>query len=567
MKELLLDIICNIIPEIKEYNLENSLTIPPSDDMWDISFPCFPLAKELKLAPPVIAQDLAKRFDWVLWIQVKVIWPYLNLFFDNWFFWNNFISKDIIYNWVKKNEKIMVEYSSPNTNKPQHLWHVRTNLIWMSLSSILERDWYDVVRCNLYNDRWIAICKSMIAYKYLWNWITPESIWIKWDHLVWEYYVKYNELCEIYGKERIEKETSEMLLAWEAWDKEVMDLWGMMNSWTLAWWNITYDRMWCEFDVLYSESQTYMDWKDIVAEWLNKWVFQVKENWAIFADLSAYGLWEKILQRWDWTSIYITQDIGTTLRKFKEHSLDKSVWVVANEQDHHFKCLFAVLDMLGYKEMAKNCYHLSYWYISLPSWRMKSREGTVVDADGLMDELEKISYELLKEHDKEILEDELILKSKKIALAALKFYFLQFSSAKDFIFDPNASISFEWKTWPYILYSYARIKSILRKSWEWEKLEFTKDFVWIWKQEKTLIKQLFNYSEAIKTASKDYEPSNLVKYLYELAQDMNTYYHNTPILIEENENTKNNRLYIISEVSKVLKDWLSLLWIDVLERM
>ena len=568
MNTIILNILLNFLPEIKEYNLENILSVPPNPEMGDISIPCFPFASILKISPAQAASDFAKRFADNPDIQAKVIWPYLNLTFSDSFLWNEFLKSKVISEWEKKNQKVMVEFSSPNTNKPQHLWHVRTNLIWMALSSILKRDWYDVVRASLCNDRWIAICKSMLAYKYFWEGKTPEDVWMKWDHFVWDFYVRYGELAPLYWAERIEAETSEMLLKWEAWDQEVLKLWRMMNDWTLAWWEVTYKKMWCEFDFVYFESDTYQDWKDIVSEWLNKWVFGKKENGAIFADLSKYGLWEKILQRWDWTSIYITQDIGTTLRKFKEHSLDKSVWVVASEQDHHFKCLFAILDMLGYSEIAKNCFHLSYWYISLPTWRMKSREWTIVDADWLMEELEVISQEIMKEHDAGISQEELIIKTDIIAMAALKFFILQYGSSKDFVFDPKASISFEGKTGPYILYSYARIKSILRKAWINEiSIGPEASLSELAPQEKLLVKDLLNYSEAIKTSSKEYEPSILVKYLYELAQDFNTFYHHLPIMTEENEKIKNSRLYLIIKVAEVLKDWLSLLGIKTLERM
>ncbi|MEA3304200.1 MAG: arginine--tRNA ligase [Patescibacteria group bacterium] len=401
MKDIILQYIQQHIPEFAENNLPIQIETPPSEEMGDFAVACFPLARTMKQAPNMIAETLAERLQSVEGIIVKNTGPYLNFFIGDALLVEN-LSKQDTCKQTEKNKKVMVEYSSPNTNKPQHLGHVRNNIIGMAMSSILSHTGYDVVKCNLYNDRGIAICKSMIAYQYLGNGETPESSGTKGDHLVGKYYVLYKELCKKEGEEKIEAETSEMLRKWEAGDRETRQLWQTMTDWVLTGYDQTYQTLGCQFDAIYKESDTYMDGKDIIQEGLEKGIFQTKENGAVFADLSEYKLDEKILQRGDGTSIYITQDLGTTLRKFNEHNLDSATWVVANEQDYHFKVLFALIDKLGYKDMTKSCHHLSYGYIQLPNGRMKSREGTVIDADSLIAELQELCKDAIQSRNLEL---------------------------------------------------------------------------------------------------------------------------------------------------------------------
>lgn len=558
--------------KIPEFEGKIPLEIPANTEFGDYAVACFALAKALRKAPPAIAAELLPRFADVSGVTVTALGPYLNFAFTDTLRIADL--RDGVVTFVTKNEKILVEYSSPNTNKPQHLGHIRNNFLGMAVSRMLEKVGYEVVKCAIFNDRGIAICKSMIAYKYLGNGETPESSGLKGDHLVGKYYVLYGKLCEDLGKERIEEETSEMLRKWEAGDTETRALWKMMNEWTISGWRHTYDKQGCEFDLTYYESETYLDGKEIVQDGLSRGLFGVKENGAIFADLTGYGLDEKILQRGDGTSIYITQDLGTTLRKFNEHRMNRSIWVVANEQDYHFKVLFALLDLLGYKDHAKNCFHLSYGYISLPSGRMKSREGTVVDADELVEELEAMALAALIVRNPDMSDEEQKHRAAVIAMAALKFHFLHFGAASDFIFNPEESISFEGKTGPYILYSYARIRSVFRKLGDtsvsaaceaFAKGSFVTDSLEA--DERSLLKQILAYGETLDTGAEKYDPSVLAKYLYELARTINSLYHSLPVISEADEAKKSFRIALLHRATEVLREGLYLLGIETLEEM
>ena len=480
--------------------------------------------------------------------------------------------------------RVLIEFSAPNTNKPQHLGHVRNNTLGMTLGSLLKRLGHDVIEINLVNDRGIHICKSMLAYQRFGEGVTPESCGKKGDHLVGDFYVKFNtelskELAalreahpefadkdndELFLETELGRSAQEMLRKWEAGDAEVRKLWEMMNSWVFKGFAETYERMGIKFDHTYLESQTYLLGKDVVQQGLEKGVFTKREDGAVICDLGKMGT--KVVLRSDGTSVYITQDLGTTLRKFNDYTPEELIWVVGDEQNLHFKMLFEMLGRLGY-DWAKRCFHLSYGMVNLPSGKMKSREGTVVDADDLFDEMSGLAAAACAERDPEIPKDELARRGEIIGLGALKFMLLKFNPRTTMIFDPQASLRFEGDTGPYVQYVCARVGSIERKIAERGIAVGEAD----WSlhdnaAERDLAVKLFYYPEVLRNAGEKRDCSGVVDYLLDLAKAFNAFYRECPVLNAPAELLP-GRLKLAQAVKAVLTDGLNTLTIDVPEIM
>lgn len=478
-------------------------------------------------------------------------------------------------------QKVMVEYSSPNTNKPLHLGHIRNNLLGFSVAQILAAAGYDVVKVNLVNDRGIHICKSMLAWQKFGNGETPESSGLKGDHLVGKYYVLFDkayktQIEELKAEGQTEeeakknapfiKEAQQMLQKWEAGDAEVINLWKTMNEWVYAGFTETYKQLGVDFDKYYYESNTYLLGKDIIEEGLQKEVFFKKPDGSVWIDLTADGLDEKLVLRSDGTSVYITQDLGTAQLKYNDFHMDRSIYVVGNEQDYHFKVLFLILNKLG-KAGAGGLFHLSYGMVDLPSGKMKSREGTVVDADDLMAEMEttaKQQTEAMGKVDAFTEEDKLAL-YHTIGMGALKYFLLKVDPKKRLLFDPNESVDFQGHTGPFIQYTHARIKSVLsRVEYQPNKnIEITE----LSGVERDLIVLLSQFPTVIKEAANGYSPAVIANYVYELAKAYNKFYHEKSILQAEDEVLKQFRLQLSASSAKVISKAMALLGIDVPERM
>ena len=482
--------------------------------------------------------------------------------------------------------RVLIEFSAPNTNKPQHLGHVRNNTLGMALASLLKRVGHDVIEVNLVNDRGIHICKSMTSYQIAGEGKTPESTGIKGDHLVGNFYVEYNKMLsaeiaklkaekpeladkdseELFLETALGQRTQAMLQKWEAGDEEVRALWKMMNSWVFAGFAETYKRMGINFDHTYLESETYLLGKDIIASGLERGVFTKREDGAVICDLGKMG--KKVVLRSDGTSVYITQDIGTTQLKYNDYKPEKMVWVVGDEQNLHFQMLFEIMKRLGF-DWAKDLFHLSYGMVNLPNGRMKSREGTVVDADDLFDEMAALAAAACKERGgEELSEEELKIRSEIIGLGALKFMLLKFNAKTTITFDPAASLKFEGDTGPYVQYVAARLSSIERKAAE--RGLTGKDIDWqllATPFERELAVKIYFYGAALRQAAERNDCSGLVEYLLDLCKAFNRFYRECPVLAAENEALAAARLALASAVRRVVADGLNTLTIGVPEAM
>lgn len=483
-------------------------------------------------------------------------------------------------------QRVMVEYSSPNTNKPLHLGHLRNNFLGYSVAEILKANGYEVIKANLVNDRGIHICKSMVAYQYFGNGETPESSGLKGDHLAGKYYVLFDleykkQIAVLVQSGQSEDEAKknapiileaqEMLRQWEAHDEQVVSLWNRMNSWVYAGFDETYKRMGVDFDKFYYESDTYLLGKDIVEEGLSKGVFFKKENGSVWVDLTEEGLDEKLVLRGDGTSVYITQDMGTADLKYKDYKIDKSVYVVGNEQDYHFDVLYKIMRKLG-RPYGAGLYHLSYGMVDLPSGKMKSREGTVVDADELMQEM----IDTAESHTKELGKiegfntEQAAELYEMLGLGALKYFLLKVDPKKRMLFNPQESIEFQGNTGPFIQYSHARIASILRKATvigtDYHALDIKK-ITKLEDSEATLILILNDFEKKIELAGQEYSPSILAQYLFDLAKEYNRFYADQPIFLENDEMILAFRVALSDLTAKTIKKGMSLLGINVPDRM
>ncbi|MCD8450270.1 arginine--tRNA ligase [Tenacibaculum dicentrarchi] len=554
----------------------------------DITVVVFPLLRYKKGNPVQIGEDLGKYLvENVTEItNYNVVKGFLNLVITNSFYTDFFnqIATDTSYGFISPSaddSSRMVEYSSPNTNKPLHLGHVRNVLLGYSVAEILKASGKKVYKTQIINDRGIHICKSMLAWEKFGNGETPENTGLKGDKLVGNYYVKFDQeykkeiatlMASGVSEDDAKKqaplflEAQEMLRKWEAGDEQVVTLWKEMNSWVYKGFDVTYKSIGVDFDKLYYESNTYLLGKDTVDEGLESGVFFKKEDGSVWCDLSEDGLDEKLVLRSDGTSVYMTQDIGTAIQRAKDMpDVGGMVYTVGNEQDYHFKVLFLILKKLGYS-WAEQLHHLSYGMVDLPSGKMKSREGTVVDADDLMDEMtdtaRTISQELGKLEGYSDQEKEELY--KVIGLGALKYFILKVDPKKRILFDPKASVDFQGNTGPFIQYTYARIQSILRKA--------TFDYsnavsIELHAKEKELIKQLELYPEVIQQAANNYSPAVIANYTYELVKEFNSFYQNVHILGEENEDKKVFRVQLSKKVADTIKSAFALLGIEVPERM
>ena len=593
-----------------------------SDFVGDYTYVVFPIVRLSRKSPEQTAQEIGEylKTNCSIVQDFNVIKGFLNLVVDPtvWFKYLNENWNKTTFSLPSKNEKVMIEYSSPNTNKPLHLGHIRNNLLGYSLSQIFDKNGYDVIKANLINDRGIHICKSMLAWKLFGNNETPDSAGLKGDHLVGKYYVVFeNKLREqtandienaVLGKhsfaneniqnrylDTLEKLTAakeekqisklsddikelvrnnselmltcqEMLRKWEAGDHETIALWEMMNAWVYKGFKSTYNRLGVAFDKYYYESNTYKLGKDIVQEGLDKGVFFKKADNSVWIDLTNDGLDEKLVQRGDGTSVYITQDIGTAELKYQEFGMERSIYVVGNEQDYHFKVLFLIMQKLG-KSYANGMYHASYGMVDLPSGKMKSREGTVVDADDLISEMYQTAKEKTIELGKTdgLSEDELNNLYHQLSLSALKFFILKVDPKKRMLFNPQESIDFQGDTGPFIQYTYARIQSILRQAKSnWQEAEIPNN---LHPAEINTIKVLYDFPAILDEACREYSPAVICQYCLDLARSYNRLYNEVSILRETDQGLQNLRLKLAHHTAEGLKFGLNLLGINVVERM
>jgi len=557
----------------------------------DITVVVFPFLKVIKTNPVQLAKSLGnyikENIDEI--IDFNVVQGFLNLVLSDTYFLKNF---EEIYNTISfgytspvaNSKSVMVEYSSPNTNKPLHLGHIRNNLLGYSVSEILAASGKKVYKTQIINDRGIHICKSMLAWQRYGNGETPESTGIKGDKLVGNYYVKFDQeykkeietlkekgLAENDAKKQapILLAAQEMLRKWEAGDHEVVALWKKMNQWVYKGFEQTYKALGVDFDNYYYESDTYLVGKDIVADGLEKGVFFKKDDGSVWIDLTDDGLDEKIVLRSDGTAVYMTQDIGTAIQRIKDHpDVDGFVYTVGNEQDYHFKVLSLILKKMGF-DWAKNLYHLSYGMVDLPSGKMKSREGTVVDADDLLIEMTNTAREISSGLGKleGYSEGEKSALYKTIGLGALKYHILKVDPKKRILFDPKESIDFNGNTGPFIQYTFARIQSILRKAdFDYTITPTAKDIT-LHEKERSVIKQLSLFPEVVQQAADNYSPALIANYTYDLVKEYNSFYQSVPILGCDKVQEKIFRTQLSKKVSEIIKNAFKLLGIEVPERM
>ena len=553
----------------------------------NITLVVFPFVKAARKAPQIVGDEIG---NWLLLhgegliAKFNAVQGFLNLVIDD-AFWVKQLqaidSEEAYGRQPKRNQLMMVEYSSPNTNKPLHLGHVRNNLLGYSIAQIQEANGWNVVKTNIVNDRGIHICKSMLAWLKFGNGETPEMSGKKGDHLIGDYYVRFDkeykkQIAELMSAGKDEEtakreaplilEAQEMLRKWEANDPEVRGLWAKMNEWVYAGFDETYKRMGVSFDKIYYESNTYLEGKSEVEKGLAAGQFYRREDGSVWADLTKDGLDEKLLLRSDGTSVYMTQDIGTAKLRFQDYPIDKMVYVVGNEQEYHFKVLSILLDRLGFP-FGKELVHFSYGMVELPNGKMKSREGTVVDADDLMDKMVEDAKEISKDKVNTlqgITEAEANEIARKVGLGALKYFILKVDPRKNMLFNPAESIDFNGNTGPFIQYTYARIRSVLRKV---ESLQPSAVSHQLEEKELALIQRLCEYPQIVRTAGDEFSPAGICNYAYALACDFNSFYHDLSILNEPDEQKRALRLLLAKNVAKVLQSAMALLGIEMPERM
>ncbi|MDY0303460.1 MAG: arginine--tRNA ligase [Sphaerochaeta sp.] len=549
---------------------------PPKPELGDLAFPLFAYAKIFHLGPPALAQSLKERIEKRAGHpagQILISGPYLNVKIDTASLATALAAKigeeqdRYGTNDSLGSKRITIEFSCPNTNKPLHLGHMRNDSLGMSMAAILAANGATVRKVNLINNRGVHICKSMLAYQKFSEGETPESSGIKGDHLVGNYYVKFAQ----WAKEdpTAEAQAQAMLKAWEEGDSEVLELWQRMNDWTMAGLYESYESMGISFDAFYWESETYKYGKDEILKGLENGVFYREEDGSVWVDLTRDKLDKKVLLRSDGTSLYITQDVGTAIMRHKDWPFDAHIYVVGSEQQYHFKVLFRTLQLLGYS-WAENLHHLSYGMVNLPEGKMKSREGTVVDADELLSSLSALAEEEIRSKGREGEVGDLRETSRAIALGALNYYLLQVTSSKDMIFNPAESISFNGNTGPYLQYMGARISSMLAKfhseSPEVEALGFDASLLSL-SDERELVKLLARYPEVVAKAGDQYDPSLVTAYLYELSKLFSRYYHDNPVLKAPSPELVRSRIELVRMVNQVLKNAFALVGIPYLASM
>ena len=574
------EVILNVY-QLQDVNLE--VQENKSDFEGDFTIVTFPLVKLAKKNPELIANELGStlttQFDLVE--SYNVVKGFLNLSIKDQFFLDNlkYVAENLD-TIPLKNETVMVEYSSPNTNKPLHLGHIRNNLLGYSVAQILAEAGYDVVKTQIINDRGIHICKSMIAWEKFGNGETPQTAHIKGDKLVGNYYVVFDkqyksQVAELVNQgvdEAVAKkeaplmrEAQAMLLSWEKGDMHTRELWKTMNAWVYDGFAQTYNRLGVNFDQVQYESNTYILGKDIIQEGLQKNVFYQREDGSVWCDLTEDGMDEKLLLRADGTSVYMTQDLGTAVQRFNENTMHRLIYTVGNEQDYHFQVLFKILKKLGYS-WADNLYHLSYGMVELPEGKMKSREGTVVDADDLMEEMYTTAKEKAQELGKleQLSENEKEQSYETVGLGALKYFMLKVDPKKKMMFNPAESIDFNGNTGPFIQYTYARIQSLLNKA-NFTQVELGECQPNAY--EKELIMQLSNYKETVEKAANTLSPAHIANYVYDVVKAYNSFYQNNPILNQNNDAVKQFRLNLSYLTGKVIKKSLALLGIGTVNKM
>ena len=589
LENKIIELTVKAVSELYGANLDQaSVTLQETRKEFEgqITVVTFPIVRFSKKSPEVTGQEIGEYLKTQVEeiVDFNVIKGFLNLSISDGY-WigqlNQHISRPEYGSFPSNGKKVMVEYSSPNTNKPLHLGHVRNNLLGFSVAEILKTSGYEVVKANLVNDRGIHICKSMLAWQLFGGGETPESSGLKGDHLVGKYYVVFDkeykkQINDLVSEGQTEEEAKrsaplmrqaqDMLLKWERGDAATIDLWKNMNGWVYTGFDETYSKMGVDFDKYYYESNTYILGKDTIQEGLDKGVFFKKADGSVWIDLTADGLDEKLVLRADGTSVYITQDLGTAELKHDDFQMDESIYVVGNEQDYHFKVLFLILDKLG-KSWAKGLHHLSYGMVDLPSGKMKSREGTVVDADELIDEMVATARQRTEELGKVegFSAEEKSDLYRMIGLGALKYFLLKVEPKKRLLFDPQESIDFQGNTGPFIQYTHARINSVLAKA-SFTGAETTEYSSSLTSLERELIVILDRYPDILKAAANDYSPALIANYVFELAKLYNRFYHEEPILKAEEE-VKLFRLELSAATAATIKKGMKLLGIEVPERM
>ena len=589
IEEFISSVVCRAAQEL--YGTSDNIQIQKTRKEFegDYTVVVFPLLRASKKSPEATATELGEKIvsSTPEISAFNVIKGFLNLSVDASFWSARFgeIIAEPNYGFAPNSGRtIMIEYSSPNTNKPLHLGHIRNNLLGYSVATILKANGHNVIKVNLVNDRGIHICKSMLAWQLYGGGETPESSGMKGDHLVGKYYVEFDKHFKQQVKELVAEkgisedeakkqapimlQAQEMLRKWEAKDPEIYALWETMNGWVYEGFDVTYKALGVDFDKVYYESQTYLLGKSLVEDGLQKGVFFRKEDNSVWIDLEADGLDQKLLLRGDGTSVYMTQDLGTALSRFEENKLDDMIYVVGNEQNYHFQVLKLVLKKLGY-EWSDNIFHLSYGMVELPEGKMKSREGTVVDADDLIADMVGTAREMSAELGKldGVSDEEAAAISEMVGLGALKYFILKVDPKKTMLFDPRESIDFNGNTGPFIQYTHARISSILRKAEEAGIDSSAYGSASLLSEEVELIKSLTEYPAAVRTAGEQFAPSVIAAYAYDLAKQFNGYYHDHSILKEENVAVRALRLQLAAQVARVIRSAMSLLGINVPERM
>lgn len=565
----------SIVPQATRKEFEGNLTIV-----------VFPYLKASHKSPETTATEIG---EWLVANEpavekFNVVKGFLNITVDP-AFWRSVlheIAADPNFGITAANENsdlVMVEYSSPNTNKPLHLGHVRNNLLGYSLSRILQANGHKVIKTNIVNDRGIHICKSMLAWKKWGNGATPESTGKKGDHLIGDFYVEFDKHFKEEVRQLMEQglskedaeaqsplmlEAREMLRKWEAGDEEVRTLWKTMNNWVYEGFDETYKRLGVDFDKIYYESDTYLEGKDLVLGGIEKGIMYRKEDGSVWADLTGDGLDHKLLLRADGTSVYMTQDIGTAKLRYQDFPIDKMIYVVGNEQNYHFQVLSLLLDKLGFK-WGKDLTHFSYGMVELPEGKMKSREGTVVDADDLIEQMIDSAREASADRFADMPAEEAAEVARMVGLGALKYFLLKVDPKKNMLFNPKESIDFNGNTGPFLQYTYARIQSVIRRAGGVD-LNSTPNAVPN-EKESTLIQKVADFPSVVKEAGKSYSPALIANYCYDLAKEYNQFYHDYSIIKEEDENKRNLRLILSAVVARTLKAGVSLLGMEMPERM